>query len=167
MSGEARHLLMRTHYKRMVTEYFRRRFIEPKDIMVPRVPNVSIPAKIVWSTYHWPVLLAGMLASDEVSGVFLDSNYKWIQFEYMWANEPDSMSALKCWVTRLARCNVNQNESSVKNFSARATRKPVSDWFIAQIQRIFTPCTSMAISGVLKDRPGLLLGEWLRWYYFT
>ena len=61
---KARYMEMRVHYKEMVAEYFKRRFIEPKDIMAPYKEQDG--SKVIWATYHMPVLIIGMMVYDEV-----------------------------------------------------------------------------------------------------
>ena len=58
-----RYMAMRQHYKRLVAEYMRRRWVSPKDVMAPT--HQQKLSKVIWATYHVPVLFVGMLVNDD------------------------------------------------------------------------------------------------------
>ena len=183
-----RYIKMRGHYKEMVIEYFRRRFVV-KDYEMPdnTMEGMVSGTKMIWSPFHYPVLLIGMLVNDEV---FIDRgmgwnqwdpisnemlNYKWTQFEWLWGNTLDSMRMIRCWMSEGLRidndqCEFRRNDTfNVHKFTESAVMKskggatPFSDWYANEIANIFTPCSDLIVNGILFDRPALLLGEWERW----
>merc|ERR1712087_884822 len=103
-----RYLEMREYYKEIVAEYFRRRFVG-KDYVMPN--NTESGTKMIWSPFHYPILVIGMLVYDEVfienakTGMGWDQwdplrneivNYRWTQFEWLWGNTLDSMRLIRC-----------------------------------------------------------------------
>merc|ERR1712176_959749 len=73
-SAKERYIAMRGHYKTLVSEYMRRRWVSPRDVMAPTSEQKL--SKVIWATYHVPVLFVGMLANDEVfiDGIMNGSN---------------------------------------------------------------------------------------------
>lgn len=194
-----KYMAMRGHYKEMVIEYFRRRFVV-KDYEMPNNTECTMGGneddllcvsgtKMVWSPFHYPILLIGMLVNDEV---FIDRgvgwnewdpmsnemlNYRMMQFEYIWGNTLDSMRFIRCWMSQGLRidndhCEFRRNDTfNIDKFTGSLHMKskggstPFSDWYANEIKNIFTPCSDLIVNGILYDRPNLLLGEWMKWKY--
>lgn len=182
-----KYIAMREHYKEIAVEYFKRRFVGPKDIMLGEHEQPG--TKVIWATYHVPVLVIGMLANDEV---FIEwdrwdpleremLNYRWMQFEFLWGDTLDSFRLIRCWMSQGLRidnehCEIQRDDpSNIAMFGERekgkskhsSTTLPFSDWFAEQIKAVFNPCTDLAVNGILHDRPNLLLGDWKQWKYFN
>ena len=182
-NGKERYLLMREYYKLLIIEYFKRRYIKPKDIM-----KKSKIAKTIWSSYIVPILFIGIFVNDQV---FINNkwnewdpisneiilNYKYIQFEWLWNNTLDSMRLLKCWITKGFRINNNKCEYKrndkenkklfyqIKKTNSKA-KIGYSSWYKQEIINIFTPCTQILLNIIINDRPNLVIGEWLKWESF-
>ena len=181
--------MMRDEYKTLIVEYLKRRYIEPRDIMDRNTKSGL--SKVIWSTYIVPVLFAGLFAYDEV---FIENdwnkwdpnkneilNYKYIQFEWLWSDTLDSIRIIKCWMTQGFRMNndkceyerddiINQQlfgEIREKPYKANSkSTSKYSQWYIDEIKQIFDPCTNLITNVLLKDRPNLLIGQWLKWNHY-
>eukprot|EP01084_Bolivina_argentea_P018092 33725_1 len=177
--AKTKYLLMRNEYKLLIIEYFKCRYIDAKD----RNLDIGL-TRLIWATYYVPILFIGLFVNDEV---FIGNkwnewdpknneilNYKYIQFEWMWGNTLDSMRMLKCWITQGFRINNNQCEfqrddvinkylfNNLKKTNSRGKAR-FSDSYITGIKKIFTPCTQLVTDALLKDRPHILIGEWIEW----
>merc|ERR1712079_791681 len=176
-----RYLMMKEHYKEIVMEYFKRRFIAPKDIMADGQEQEG--SKIIWSSYHVPVMIIGMMVNDEVfieRGIGWNQwdpilnemvNYKWIQFEWLWGDTLDSMRMIRCWMSEGLRIqsehcefqrddpsNIERFQNINKSASYGDSNHLFSDRFIVEITKIFNPCFDLVVNRILEDRPNLLLG---------
>lgn len=187
ISRKERYLRMRPFYKQIAAHYFMQRFVDPKDIMDPDQKM----GKVIWAAYHVPILVLGMLVNDEV---FIENdigwnqwdplwnemlNYKWIQFEYLWDDTLDSMRTIKCWMTQGHRMDNTQCEFErddplnqflfpkvEKTNSNRGGSAPYSDWYIGEVLRLMDPCFRLLVKTMLRDRPNLVLGDWMEWEHF-
>ena len=185
---------MRGHYKEMVIEYFRRRFLVKDYEMVTNSAFEGMEAqaagtKMIWSPFHFPILMIGMLVNDEV---FIENgmgwnqwnpmenemvNYKWIQFEYLHGNTLDSMRLIRCWMSQGMRidnehCEFQRDDPfNIKAFNKTTSSKSkggdvaFSEWYVNAINKLFMPCYEMVVNGILHDRPRMLLGECMEWKY--
>jgi len=183
-----RYLMMREHYKEIVVEYFERRFIAPKDIMKPQTKQKG--SKMIWSSYHVPVMVIGMMVNDEV---FIERgmgwnqwdpisnemvNYKWTQFEWLWGDTLDSMRMIRCWMSEGLRiqnehCEIQRDDPLniemfpvINKTNSKVGSSTFSNWYSQKIRKMFNPCFDLAVNRILEDRPKLLLGEWTEWEYF-
>ena len=183
-----RYMAMRGHYKEIVIEYFKRRFISPKDIMAPYAEQDG--SKMIWATYHVPVLVIGMMVNDEVAiehGMGWDQwdplsnellNYRWIQFEWLWGDTLDSMRMIRCWMTEglridNSRCEIERDDPlniemfpNINKTNSKVGSSTFSKWYSGKIKKMFNPCFDLVVNVILQDRPQLLLGEWTEWEYF-
>jgi len=181
--------------KRLVIEYFRRRFVVKDYEMVKdshggySKEEQQAGTKMIWSPFHFPILMMGMLVNDEV---FIENgmgwnewspmenemvNYKWIQFEYLHRNTLDSVRTIRCWMSQGLRidnthCEFERDEflndwmfSNVRIRKSKGGGIPFSDWYSQEIGKLFTPCSEMVVNGILSDRPQMLLGQWTKWEY--
>ena len=178
----------------MVIEYFRRRFLVKDYEMVTNSAFEGMEAqaagtKMIWSPFHFPILMIGMLVNDEV---FIENgmgwnqwnpmenemvNYKWIQFEYLHGNTLDSMRLIRCWMSQGMRidnehCEFQRDDPfNIKAFNKTTSSKSkggdvvFSEWYVNAINKLFMPCYEMVVNGILHDRPRMLLGQWTKWKY--
>ena len=179
-----RYLLMRDYFKTLIIEYFKSRYIKPKDIDL-KWPGHRF-TKVIWATYYIPILFIGLFVNDEV---FINNkwnkwdpinneilNYKYIQFEWLWNDTLDSMRLLKCWITQGFRINNNKcefkrndeiNKYLFSNINKTNTRNKKgvkwSKWYGEQVSILYSPCNDLIDKVLLNDRPNLLLGQWIQW----
>ena len=63
------------------------------------------------------------------------------------------------------------DEQNIMKFMNVRTRKSMggdvafSDWYANEVNKLFMPCYDMVVNGILRDRPQMLLGEWMKWKY--
>ena len=162
-----RHKMMKVHYMRLIVEYLRRKYISPKDV---EPMNDQKGSKVVWATYYLPVLLIGMFANNEVHQT---SNYKWIQFEWLWHYPLDSMRTIKCWITGDDKeCGIKRDYPqnielfSIVNRTNHKATAAFTDYYIQEIKALFIPHTNLLTKALLRDRSDLLIGQWKKWKYF-
>ena len=105
-------------------------------------------------------------------------NYKWIQFEYLWGNTLDSIRLIRCWMSQGIRidnehCEFGRNDmlnmesfSEINKSASWGGSTAFSEWYANQIVLLFNPCADLVIHCILRDRPNLLLGDWVKWKYF-
>ena len=180
-----RWLLMREDYKKLIIQYFKGRYNEPKDIFNEKVSRFC---KLIWATYYVPILFVGLFVNDEV---FIGDNnidewdpmkneilnYRYIQFEWLWHDTLDSIRTLKCWMTqgwRLGndKCEyerddvLNEEWFRIINKSSSKGRGKLPEWYKDEIVDIFSPCTNLIVNNLLRDRPNIFLGQWIPWDRF-
>ena len=69
MSRKERYLRLRPLYQRIAAQYLLRRFVDPQDILTENEQQKI--SKVIWATFHVPILVMGMLVNDEVRGCAL------------------------------------------------------------------------------------------------
>ena len=145
------------HYKQFVVEYLKE--------FVKRMHKSTRLHIFIHAPFLLPTLLIGLLSYEQELGIY--DHFKVIQFEYMYSDTPNAMSAIRCWITRI--CGDDDDEKDYlfdrveKANSAAPKNKTFSKWYENQIHRLFDPCTESMLNLVLKDRRDLLIGDWYSW----
>ena len=189
VSRKERYLRLRPLYQRIAAQYLLRRFVDPQDILTENEQQKI--SKVIWATFHVPILVMGMLVNDEV---FIEERAGWtewdpmgnemvnwrvVQFEWLWDDTLDSMRLLRCWMTQGhrrddGRCELERDDPLNqflfpivnKTNANRGGSAPFTEWYIEEIRRLFDPCFRLWVQTVLRDRPNLVLGPWSQWDHF-
>eukprot|EP01083_Nonionella_stella_P167766 564693_1 len=181
--GDAMHrfVQLKTDYKRFIVTYLWRKFVDPMDIQSRGLREDLF----MWAPFTFPVFLISLFSHDEVlnNTVWYDwtpiQSYRVVQFEWLYADIPNAMKTIKCWVMELntIECDTHlpdaQNRDIFESESierhnhienATVWQQPYA-WYEDNIRQLFNPCYDTMQHILLHDRPHLLLGEWKSWNY--
>eukprot|EP01083_Nonionella_stella_P088121 245401_1 len=179
--GIKRFLQLKTDYKRFIVTYLWRKFVDPMDIQSRGLREDLF----MWAPFTFPVFLISLFSHDEVlnNTVWYDwtpiQSYRVVQFEWLYADIPNAMKTIKCWVMELntIECDTHlpdaQNRDIFESESierhnhienATVWQQPYA-WYEDNIRQLFNPCYDTMQHILLYDRPHLLLGEWKSWNY--
>eukprot|EP01084_Bolivina_argentea_P242202 406386_1 len=153
-------------YRDFMALYLKLRFID--ETIEPHVRRE--PDAMIYSTLIFPTFLFWIQSFDEIYGRNFNNewnNLRFVQFEWLYANKKESFNMIHCWVVYgVYNCPFKHSNSfdNVLRLERQAYGS-YSDYWSESVQKLYVDCNHALQSVLLKDRPGLLIGEWIDWGY--
>lgn len=131
-------------------------------------PMVRIePDTMFYVSLIFPSMLFWIQAFDEVYGRNYENewnNLRFIQFEYMYGNQKKSFGMIYCWITfGKYECPLSDNMfQNVLKKEAKSFQTATESWK-EKVWNLYKDCSYSMQDILLKDRKGLLMGQWIDW----
>ena len=156
-------------YRDYMGLYLKLRFI---DGMIEPLTRIE-PDTMLYSALIFPTILFWIQAFDEVYGrsFGVDKIERWnglrfIQFEWMYANQRKSFNMIHCWIVYgKYDCNEFKDDDTFETVLRKERRsfgEPSKSWN-EKVWGMYKDCSHSLQDILLKDRPNLLMGQWIDW----
>ena len=152
-------------YRNYMGLYLKLKFVN--GWIEPRVRRE--PDAMMFSALIFPTMLFWIHAYDEVYGRYSSWNQvRFIQFEWLYDDKSSgkAFNMIYCWITydkyKCPFTNDNRFEVNVLRENKRSIGEYSNNYSIV-VQDLYRDCNHALQNILLKERPNLLIGEWIDW----